>query len=213
MAVMTAEVKPSGGRAAKAAATRSRMIRAANELFRERGYAETTMNDIATRAGVAVQTLYFSFSTKPGLLHAAFVDAVMGETPVPPGAQPWWRQMQRARTGETALAHAVDGALAIFERVAPLVAAVRTTSREGAAAQVWARQNEMRRHGFAAVLEIIIAKQPLRVGLTPDKALETMLVVLSPDTFTACTQDLHMSTSEYRRWVLGLLSGEMFGRQ
>jgi hypothetical protein len=43
-----------------AEATRLRIVEAARELMLERGYAATTMADVAARAGVAVQTLYTS---------------------------------------------------------------------------------------------------------------------------------------------------------
>jgi AcrR family transcriptional regulator len=45
----------------RARRTRQRIIQAAQELRVERGYAGTTMADIAAWANVAVQTLYFSF--------------------------------------------------------------------------------------------------------------------------------------------------------
>jgi len=47
------------GRREKALVTRRRMLKAAYELFCEHGYATTTMDLIAKRADVAVQTLYF----------------------------------------------------------------------------------------------------------------------------------------------------------
>jgi AcrR family transcriptional regulator len=47
----------------RAPATRQRITRVAYALFSERGYAETTMAEIAEAAGVAVQTVYFAFHT------------------------------------------------------------------------------------------------------------------------------------------------------
>src|SRR5579863_8453646 len=77
----------------RARRTRQRMIRAAQELLVERGYAGTTMADIAARADVAVQTLYFSFHTKPELLNACFEAAVFGDdSPAPPPEQGWHRR-------------------------------------------------------------------------------------------------------------------------
>ena len=83
-------VKRSGGtRREKAAATRERMLRAAIEVFAEEGYVGARMADIAARAGVAVQTVYFVFHTKPELLQACFDYAVLGpERLVPAGPGP-----------------------------------------------------------------------------------------------------------------------------
>ena len=43
-------------------------MRAAIEVFTESGYVGARMSDIADRAGVAVQTVYFTFHTKAELL-------------------------------------------------------------------------------------------------------------------------------------------------
>lgn len=54
------------------------MLRAAYDAFCERGYAASTMDMIAERAGVAVQTLYFTFHTKGAILEEAFGAAILG---------------------------------------------------------------------------------------------------------------------------------------
>src|SRR3954453_17986781 len=50
--------------------TRARIVEAADELFRERGYAGATMKDIAQRAGVARDTGHAVFGTKAALIPA-----------------------------------------------------------------------------------------------------------------------------------------------
>ncbi len=50
--------------------TRSAILAAARELFSERGYFSTTVDDIAGRAGVAAITVYNSAGGKSGLLRA-----------------------------------------------------------------------------------------------------------------------------------------------
>src|SRR5213595_300848 len=74
----------------RAKATQWRIVKAAYTLFCARGYAGTTMAEIAEAAGVAVQTVYFTFHTKSALLSRAYDFAVMGEDePLPPEQQPW----------------------------------------------------------------------------------------------------------------------------
>jgi AcrR family transcriptional regulator len=55
-----------------------RILRAAGELFIERGYGQTTIADIAAAAGVAVETVYAAFKNKPTLLHRAW-DVTVGD--------------------------------------------------------------------------------------------------------------------------------------
>ena len=48
--------------------TRRSLIRAADELFTQQGYRGTTLEEVADRAGVHVQTLYRHFPTKESLV-------------------------------------------------------------------------------------------------------------------------------------------------
>ena len=57
---------------AKAEETRSRILDAALELFRERGFEETTMREIARRAGVATGAAYYYFASKEDLVMAFY---------------------------------------------------------------------------------------------------------------------------------------------
>jgi AcrR family transcriptional regulator len=56
-----------------------RILRAAADLFVERGYGHTKITDIATLAGVAVETVYAGFKNKSTLLHRAWDVTVGGD--------------------------------------------------------------------------------------------------------------------------------------
>ena len=57
---------------AKAEETRERILDAALRLFRERGFDETTMRDIAAEAGVATGAAYYYFRSKEELVMAFY---------------------------------------------------------------------------------------------------------------------------------------------
>jgi AcrR family transcriptional regulator len=57
----------------KAEETRERILDSALELFRERGFDETTMRDIAADAGVATGAAYYYFRSKEDLVMAFYV--------------------------------------------------------------------------------------------------------------------------------------------
>lgn len=57
-------------RAKRKAETRLKLIRTARELFLNNGYEETTLEEIADKAGLHVQTLYRHFATKQDLANA-----------------------------------------------------------------------------------------------------------------------------------------------
>ncbi len=62
-----AEVKSARART-KAAATRSRVLDSAASVLAEKGYADTSLNDIAKAAGMQAGSLYYHFSSKDALI-------------------------------------------------------------------------------------------------------------------------------------------------
>src|SRR5687768_13468296 len=95
------------------------MLKAAYDLFCRHGWAGTTMNAIAEEAGVAVQTLYFTFHTKAAILSETFGAALVGferweplegdpilksDLPVLRQIHPWFREVEAAKTASAALA-------------------------------------------------------------------------------------------------------------
>jgi AcrR family transcriptional regulator len=71
--------------------TRDRILRAARDLFRERGYDGTAMSQVAKAAGVTTPALYWHFASKAELcadflerdyreFHAALVERSVGDT-------------------------------------------------------------------------------------------------------------------------------------
>ncbi|MGI8521434.1 MAG: TetR/AcrR family transcriptional regulator [Actinomycetota bacterium] len=60
------------------------MLDAAQDLFLERGYVETTMPTVADAATVSVETIYKAFANKAGLIKAVFDVAIVGDDePIP----------------------------------------------------------------------------------------------------------------------------------
>ena len=93
---------PTGSiRAERAAATRTRIETAARNLFAARGYASTTLREIAADADVAVQTVYAVYISKANILRA-LIRQVIDD----PAAD--------ASVGEAFAAPTVDASLAAF---------------------------------------------------------------------------------------------------
>jgi AcrR family transcriptional regulator len=71
--------------------TRTKILEAALELFRERGFAEATMREIASRAGVASGLAYYYFDSKDDIV-LAFYQRAQDELAEP---------MEAAQAGKT----------------------------------------------------------------------------------------------------------------
>ncbi len=68
---------PRLGRRAMGAASRERLLAAATALFAERGYAGTSVDRVAERAGIAKTALYYHFGNKEGILAAVLERAAI----------------------------------------------------------------------------------------------------------------------------------------
>lgn len=172
-----------GTRRERAAANRERMILAATEAFAEQGYAGTRMTDIATRAGVAVQTLYFVFHTKPELLEACYEYAVLGPEKLPPPLQSFWQEMRRARSGRSLLAAFARGNVTICARAAIVDEAAKAARHEPEVLRVRMNSEELRRVGYRDVIALLAEKGWLRKRIDPEAATDELLVLGSPSTY------------------------------
>ena len=121
--------RPVASRAERALATRRRMLTSARDLFVQQGYAATTVEQIAADAGVAVQTVYYTFRTKGLLLRELVEVTAAGEEPAAPVMErAWAREMLSATSAQRVLALAVEHGTAIYERVAALWPAVAASA-------------------------------------------------------------------------------------
>ena len=196
----------------RADATRLRIVKAAYDLFCERGYAGTMLADVAQRSGVAVATVRFVFHTKAELLSRVFDFAVMGDDgPLPPEEQEWYARMAAEPDLVPALRHLVAGEGAINVRATPLNTIVRATAESDPdTARVWAFHEQMRARAHRAILEILVAKSPLRDGLTPERATDLLLFYLGSDAYRPLVHDFGWTHEEWVDWAVATIALELF---
>jgi AcrR family transcriptional regulator len=199
-------------RADRARETRTRILRAAYELFSTHGFPVVTMAAVAERAGVAVQTLYFTFGTKGELLQHAYEFAVLGEGgTVPPQEQPWYRQMGSTDDLETALRILVENVGAVLARTAPLDEFVRAASVAPEAARVRQSTEAARRRSWRDMVDVLGGRFGLRPGLTEERATDVLMVVMSPSTYQAFVGLYGWQPEEWLAWCVQALSAQVFG--
>ena len=200
-------------RRARAQATQWRIVKAAFALFCEHGYAGTTMAQIAEAAGVAVQTVYFTFHTKAAVLSRAYDFAVMGEDePLLPWDQPWYRAMVATDDVVEALRHLVSGVGDITRRLTPLyVVASGSAAGDPEVAAVVDRHERWRVDGYRDMVGILQAKSPLRAELTPERANDLLLLYAGMDVYHALVEGRGWSHDEWAAWTRSTLSLQLFG--
>jgi AcrR family transcriptional regulator len=179
-----ADVKPSS-RKERAQATRDRIVAAAYDLFAQRGFAATTMPDVASAAGVAVQTVYFVFHTKTALLEQVYATAVLSPAEVRPLDSEWFREALAHPDPRRSLEIMLTGVLSVAARLAPLAATMETADDEVKA--LYSDKEALRRQLHRTFIEHLKKIDVLMPGLPIDRATDLFLGLASPTMFHTMT--------------------------
>ena len=191
----------------QASRTRLRILRCAHAAFVARGYTGTRMVDVAAEAGVAVQTVYFTFHTKPELLAACYDLAVLGGPDAPPPPQQDWHvAMMAATTPAESVTHFVTGNTTICERVAVLDDMVRAAVHEPEAVAVHERGEHLRRRDFESVVSRWSEGFGLRPGLDHGACVDLLLTYSGPSIYRQLVVEYGWSTQAYTTWLRRVLT-------
>ena len=186
-------------RKARAAATRKRIIEAASAEFVTNGYQGAMMAAIATRAGVAVQTVYFVFHTKPELFAAALDTAVLGPEGVPPMQQPWLEAAASAPEGpRAALRSFILGSGPIFKRASALSEVARAAAATDAEIDaIFHSRENLRIAGYREFLQQLT----LPPGVEADRASDILIALHSPGLYQALRQGRGWTDQQVTAWM------------
>ncbi|WP_279571469.1 helix-turn-helix domain containing protein [Streptomyces sp. 8K308] len=186
-------------------------MEAAGALFVEQGYGATTLREIADRAGVAVQTIYFVFRNKPSLLKELVDVAIAGDDdPVPTMDRPWFAEVMTAPTAESALAALVAGTRRTLERIAAInemVHAAATTDPE--IRELWPDQEDPRYTVISTAAQSLTKKPGASPAVPADVAADIIYAVLSPELFLVLTRDRAWPAPRWERWAHHTLSSQL----
>ncbi|MGB8385114.1 MAG: helix-turn-helix domain-containing protein [Dermatophilaceae bacterium] len=160
---MTGTVK--AARPTRARATRRRIIDAAAELFIADGYTASTLEQIAARAGVAVQTVYFHFGNKRTLLKEAVdVAAVGDDEPVAMLERPWLAQARDEPDPRRVIAQWTSYGKGVMTRIGPIMSVVRDAAVvDPEMAEQWATNEAQTASAFGVLAEQLESMNALRI--------------------------------------------------
>lgn len=190
-------------RSERAEQTRRRIVEAATALFDEKGYSLTTIEAIAARADVAVETVYSRFRNKANLLEAILEPAIVGATdgrdlfdrPEIAGI----RDCKDQRTQVRLLAQFSRG---ILERTYVPHRILRSAaSADPNAAELQRRDAKRRGDGQRVYIEMLLANGPLRQGLTPDDAAATYSALSNPSTYALLVGERGWTPDHFEQWL------------
>ncbi|MBJ8343695.1 TetR/AcrR family transcriptional regulator [Antrihabitans sp. YC2-6] len=176
--------------------TRAAILAAGSRLFIERGWAGTSMRDVAKRAGCSVETVYSSVGNKRDLLKVALDVAVVGDDdPRPLVERPEFQAMSEGSLADRAAA--VGRLLTwIHRRTAPLNrvldhAAAADPQLVELAEKTRADERVSVRTGVIAVAQRAVT----------EAEVDAMQAVMSNDVYLLLTVGSGWSDEQYQNWV------------
>lgn len=192
----------SPARREQAEATRRAVLRAARELFTTRGYAETSVADLARRARVSVDTVYASVGRKPQLLLAVH-DMILGsgEEPVPAQERDYVRRIREAETAEDKILVYAETLAGLLPRTVPLNLALREAgAREPECRRLRESISRRRRANMRLFADELRGTGRLRPDLSDEQAADLVWSMNSPEYFQLLT-DAGYTPAEYAHLV------------
>ena len=191
----------------QAAQTRRDILMAARRLFVERGYASTTVNDVAEEAGVALQTVYSSVGPKPAIL-LSLVDLIEQEAGLGELGQLAMAETDPRRI----IAWAVRIPYMLVERSGDAITMLTSAAAvEPDAAKALQEGWTRHRAGHLQLARKLVASGTVRPGLTLDDVDAALaLTTWSGQAFQA-RNGLGWSGPTWERWCVKFLTDALLG--
>jgi AcrR family transcriptional regulator len=180
--------------------TKRAVVQAAHELFLANGWSATGMREVASSAGVALETVYSHFSSKRGLLRAVVDAAAVGDDAPVPLAQ----RSEFVAIGTGSRTARVRAAADLVTTVHLRTAAVAKLLRQGATsddeiAEMLQATLERRRLDVATALELILRRPPTA------EERDGVWAIVSPEVYLLLVEESEWSVEQYRAWVAATL--------
>lgn len=209
---MSEEVKAPGAgkrpydgtrRRLKAEATRRAVLEAARELFVQQGYTATTIADIATRAGVASDTVYAAVGRKPVLLRELVETSLSGsDHAVPAEQRDYVQQIRAAPEAYEKLTTYARAVTQIQQRLAPVFLALRdaaTTDHDCAA--LWVEISERRARNMRDLAADLRTTGQLRADLSDDEVADIIWSMNAAEYYVLLVHQRGWEPTRFTQWL------------
>ncbi len=189
-------------RATQAQETRADIAHAARRLFLAKGWAATTVRDVAAEAGVSVPTVYATYGGKAGLAQA-LVDAAA----LTADRSRQLAELESAATPADQLAAMVAFDRRLFERAGDVITLVREAGRtEPDLARLY---EDGRRAADDVRRQVFGSWPPGTLRTDEPTAVDVYAAVCTIDVFTTLTGERGWSPDRVERWWRAVLTREL----
>jgi AcrR family transcriptional regulator len=215
---MSADVKGAprtydrSGRLRAAAQRELRVVDVAGRLLVERGYAATTVEDIAAAAQVSVPWLYKTFGPKPKLVKRVYDVLIAGDLePVPIAARPAFQALAAETDPYLAVQRYAAISRDLVSRMGPLAAVLLAAghSGHGHIAELADTLGRERLGGATAFTNRLVALDALAPGLDLDDARDVVWTLISPEIYRMLVLERGWTDTRYERWLAHSLTNAL----
>ncbi len=173
-----------------------RVLDAAADLFSSQGWRQTTVEEVADKAGIAPEVVARAFGTKAALLMAAFRRASFGD----------YDNLQAAYAG--LLLHAgqevdhrldaiVEFASGALRAMSGMVPALQQAADEDEAVRELVDLARIRRRTTSAEIVVMVTRQ----GVARPDAVDTVYVLTSGEAYLQYVEELGHTSQQYADWL------------
>ena len=194
------------GRRERSRLTRARIVDAATACFLDQGYFSATIEDVADQAGVAVQTVYYVFGTKPNLLAAVLDASIAGDVePVPVLERDWVEALRAEPDAARAVERVVAAGVAILSRTTPIYEVVRGAAADSEVSALLDKTRHHRRTDQRELIEILSRCGHLGPNVEPSTAADVFYGLMSEAVFQSFVAECAWSVERFQKWATALM--------
>jgi AcrR family transcriptional regulator len=178
------------------------IVQAAAELFFSHGYHATSIAQVATAAGVAVQTIYNAIGSKTDLLSRVLDHAAAGDrAPVP--VPTFMREQAESESDPTQI---IDQLVTFWQgslkRTAPVFRVIREAAAVDPKAAALERERAAQRlRNYQTAARILQDRGALRDELTLDQAAAAIFAIGHPDTYRTLVLQGSWTERQWGNWA------------
>ena len=198
----------SSRRQKQARETKMQIVQAARALFMERGYPGTTIEAIASQAGVSQETVYAIFKNKRNILSFLLDISVGGDDrPIPILDRPQPQEIMHDTDQHRQIAMFARDITEILARVTPVFEIMRGAAKsEPEIANLLKHMLDERLQNMIRFVSSVAANGKLRDGMTEKDAGEIAWTVTSPEIFHLLNTDRGWAKEKYIQWLTDTLT-------
>jgi AcrR family transcriptional regulator len=188
------------------------VLEVARARFTERGYAGTTMGDIAAEAGVSIKTVEAAFGTKSNVLKVLVDIAIAGDDePVALLDRPIMEQLR----DEPEVTRAVELYAGLVTSISSRLAGVASVVEQAAGVhaemgELWTTMNDNRMYGARRIATLLQSKAPFRPEVDADRAADVLYLFNDPAVYRTLVSQRGWTGEEFQAWLAGTYHDQLW---